>query len=304
MKQRLAVAACSLLLTFAATQVPVAPAQEAERSPVKIGMTKSIFVDVPPLLIKFVAPSFSQLTKECTGLNGQMVVGGDAFELCKQLHDNEVQLAVFQGIEFAWVQQKHPELMPIMVATYRHHHLKANLVVRKDNPMAGFAELRGTDLAMPRKSKEHCRLFLERLCSDSGQCEPKAFFNQVTRPSSMEDALDDVCGGKVQACIMDAAALENYHNIKPGCAARLRIAKQSETFPCAVICCRKGALAEDTLNRFRAGMMTANKNDKTRELMNLYMITSFEPLPADYFQTVTEILKSYPAPEATKVSRN
>jgi ABC-type phosphate/phosphonate transport system substrate-binding protein len=304
MQQRIAGGTLLLaLFTAAFLRVPAAPANEIDSKPIHIGMSKSIFVDVPQVLVQLAAPTFNQLTKQCTGLNGQMVVGGDPFELCRKLHDDQVQLAVFQGIEYAWVHQHHPEMVPMMVAVYRKPHLRANLVVRKDNEAAGFADLRGKDLALPKKSKEHCRLFLERGCEDCGQCGPTTFFGQVTRPSSMEGALDDVCSGNVQACIIDAQALENYQSIKPGCAARLRIVEQSEIFPAAVICYRKGVLSDDTLNRFRSGMISAHKSDKSREMMAMYMITAFEPLPPDYFQTVNDILKSYPAPEITKVSR-
>lgn len=296
MMQRIAAACVTCLISFTALQLRAEELSTAT-PPIQIGMTKSIFVDVPPVLIQIVTPTFNALTRECTGLNGHMVVGGDAFELCKRLEANELQFACFQGIEYAWVHERHPDIVPMMVAIYRHHHLRANLVVRKDSDVAGFQELRGKDLALPRKSKEHCRLFLERNCNDCGQCESKDFFNKVTRPMSMEGALDDVCAGRVQACIVDAVALENYTSIKPGCAARLRVAKQSETFPPAVICYRKGALPEETLAKFRSGMMNANKSEKTREMMNMYMISSFEPLPSDYFFTVSEILKTYPTPQ-------
>jgi ABC-type phosphate/phosphonate transport system substrate-binding protein len=304
MQQRIAGGALLLsLFTAAFLRVAAAPASEIATKPIHIGMSKSIFVDVPQILVQLAAPTFNQLTKESTGLNGQMVVGGDPFELCRRLHDNQVQLAVFQGIEYAWVHQHHPEMVPMMVAVYRQPHLKANLVVRKDNEATNFNDLRGKGLALPKKSKEHCRLFLERGC-DEGGCPPQKFFGQVTRPSSMEGALDDVCAGNVEACVIDAQALENYQSIKPGCAARLKIIKQSEIFPAAVICYRKGILSDDTLNRFRTGMIGAHKSEKSRELMSMYMITAFEPLPPDYFQTVTDILKSYPAPAITKVSGN
>src|ERR1041384_4524016 len=104
-----------------------------------------------------------------------------------------------------------------MVAVNRHRYLKAHLVVRKDSAAAGFADIKGKDLALPRKSKEHVRLFLERNCFDCGQCDPKAYFGELTRPMSTETALDDVCGGRVHATVVEAVAFENYQTIKPGC---------------------------------------------------------------------------------------
>jgi ABC-type phosphate/phosphonate transport system substrate-binding protein len=304
MKQRTAALASSALCLALATVPAPATDRQSPSDPIKVGMSKSIFVDVPSVLVQIIAPWFNALTKECTGLNGHMVVGGDCFELCKKLERNEVQLTCLQGIEYAWVHEKHPDMVPMMVAIYCHHQLKANLVVRKDSSVSGFGDLRGKDLAYPMKSKEHCRLFLDRHCNECGQCDPGAFFSQVTRPASMEGALDDVCGGRSAACIVDAETLEYYQNLKPGCRARLRVVKQSETFPPAVICYRKGVLSEETLAKFRNGMILAHKNEKNREMMAMFMITSFEPLPTDYFQTVGDILKTYPSPEpGAKLSR-
>jgi ABC-type phosphate/phosphonate transport system substrate-binding protein len=281
-----------------------APAQNAkEPDTVRIGMTQSIFVDIPPVLVQMFAPSFGELTRECSGLTGQMVVGGDAFELSQRLRAKEVDFAVYQGVEFAWASQKHGDLVPLMVAINRHRFIKAYLVVRKDSTATGFADIKGKDIAFPLKSKEHCRLFLERNCTDCGHCEPKAFFGHVTRPGSTETALDKVCSGDLAAAIVENAALENYQTIKPGCAAKLRVAKTSETFPVAAIVYRKGAINPEVLTKFKEGMLNANKNDRSRELMNVFQVTAFEPVPGDYAQTCADILRAYPPPEPTKVSQ-
>jgi ABC-type phosphate/phosphonate transport system substrate-binding protein len=292
------------LATIAAVTVSTLPAQEKEKhpDPVRIGFAQSIFVDVPPILVQLFAPSFNELTKECTGLNARMVVGGDPFEMSRKLRAHELDFAVYQGVEFAWASQKYPDLTPLMVALNRHRYLKAHLVVRKDNTATCFADIKGRDLALPKKSKEHVRLFLERNCFDCGQCDPKAFFSDVVRPMSTETALDQVCAGQVHATVVEAVAFENYQTIKPGCCAKLKVLKTSETFPVGVIAYRKGQVSEATLNRFRDGMVSANKNERTREMMNLYQITSFEPVPDDYAQTCADIVKAYPPPEPAKVS--
>ena len=57
-----------------------------------------------------------------------------------------------------------------------------------------------------------------------------------------------------------------------------------------------GALDDDTLNKFRDGMINANKNALGRQFMTLWKLTAFEPVPADFDQTVTAIVKAYPPP--------
>jgi ABC-type phosphate/phosphonate transport system substrate-binding protein len=279
------------------------PAQDKQPDAIKIGMNESLFVDVSPFLVKLFAPSFNELCKECTGFTTQMVQSGNPFQTTKQVRDGTLHFGVYQGVEFAWASQKHDDLVPLMVAINRHPNIKAHLVVQKDNPATSFADLKGKDVAYPLKSKEHCRLFLERNCADCG-ADPKSFFSQVTRPGGTERALDDVCTGAVQAAIVETVALESYESIKPGCFARLKIVKASERFPVGVIAYRKGQLSEATLAKFRAGMINANKNERTREMMHMYQITAFEPVPSDYAQTCADIAKAYPPPESWKVSQS
>src|SRR5271163_65869 len=88
----------------------VGPAQQAQAppGPVKIGLVNSLFRDVPTSLVQVFAPPFQNFMRDQTGLEGQVLIAGDAEDLGKLLHDNQMQLGVFYGFEFAWVQQKYP----------------------------------------------------------------------------------------------------------------------------------------------------------------------------------------------------
>ena len=112
-------------------------------------------------------------------------------------------------------------------------------MVRDDSDIKCLADLKGKDVGFPKKSKEHCRVFMERGCADLGQCNAKGFFNQVFASPNADDALDDVLRGKLQAVVTDNASLEEYEQFKPGCFARLKVIKQSEPFPPAVIAYRE-----------------------------------------------------------------
>jgi len=243
--------------------------------------------------------------KQFTGMNGQIVPGGDGFQVGKHLTDKKLDLAVFHGLEFAWAQARHPELRPLMVAINKHRHVRAHVVVRKEGDISTFSDLRGKDVALPKRSKDYCRLFLERSCCECGREKMKDFFGKVHTPFSVEDALDEVCQGTIQAAIVDCNALENYQELKPGCFKRLKVLKDSENFPAAVIAYRHGTLNEATLNQFRSGLLKANETPQGQQMMQLWKITAFEHVPADYAQTVADILKAYPPPAeatSTKVS--
>ena len=102
--------------------------------------------------------------------------------------------------------------------------------------------------------------------------------------------------------IVDSVLLDWYGRIKPGCHSGLKVIKRSEVFPAAVIVYRKGAIDEETLQRFRKGMLEAHQNPRSNELIRMWSLTGFERVPDDYQETLTNIRKAYPAPQAPKTS--
>jgi ABC-type phosphate/phosphonate transport system substrate-binding protein len=288
-------AAAGFLVSVCAAQLPAGdnPAPD----PVNIGLVDSAFVDIPKPLVQILMRPFSGLMKQLTGLNGKASAGGDWCTLGQKLKEGELHLGVFQGFEYAWAVQKDPKLRPLMIAVYYDRHLRSNVVVRKDCPANTLADLKGKDLALPMGTKGHGRLFLERLCSDCGPSNSTAFFNQVVRPEHAEAALDSLCDGYVQAALIDNVSLETYKLVKRGPYQRLKVLQQSEVFPPAVITYYEGALDETTRARLTRGMLAATKNPRTKEMMELFKITSFEPVPEDYTETLANILRVYPPPE-------
>jgi ABC-type phosphate/phosphonate transport system substrate-binding protein len=290
-----------LLVVCGASLAAAAPASEGGRGaadPVKIGLVKSLFRDIPAPLVQMLSYPFSALMRAQTGLNGELVTVKDWDELGRQLHDAKVQLGVFHGIEFAWARQKHQDLRPLCIAINKRRHLQAFVLVRADSPARQVADLKGKVLALPVGTREHCRVFLDGQCAACGL--PRAqFFSRVITPANVEVALDDVVRGKTQAAVIDEVSLDCYQQVKPGCFARLKVLQRSRVFPAGVIVYRQGALDRDTLDRFKTGMTTANQNERGRELMTMWKLTAFETVPADYEQTLADILRAYPPPGIT-----
>ena len=183
-----------------------------------------------------------------------------------------------------------------MIAVYKTPQIRAHLVVKDDGGAADVAGLKGKICAVPFRSREHCRLFLEKQCEMVCKGTPASFFEKVTKPLSAETAMDEVLMGKVGAAVIDEVLYENYRDVKPGCFARLRILKTSDVFPSAVVAYKQGAVSDEMLNRFRDGMISANRNERGRDLMNLWKITSFETAPADFGETVANIVQGVPGP--------
>src|SRR5947209_7840759 len=126
----------ALALMGGAAGLPAAEPEATRAAPVRIGMVNSLFRDTPPALVMAMMKPFGSVMKAQTGVAGELMPGGDPYQLAQALQNDQVQLAVFHGIEFAWVRLKHPELQPLMIAVNQQRHLRCNLVVRGDSPVA------------------------------------------------------------------------------------------------------------------------------------------------------------------------
>jgi ABC-type phosphate/phosphonate transport system substrate-binding protein len=289
----LGIAAVGLTAALLPSQ-PVAPAGTTPGT-VRIGLIGSLFRDTPEPVVQVMMRPFRSLLETQTGICGDLVAAGDADNLGRRIVDDEVQFGVFHGVEFAWARQKHPQLRPLLVAVNQRLLLRAHLVVRRGGPVEGFADLKGKVVALPRRSREHCHLYLERRCVPAGS-NPRGFFRRLATPMDAEDALDDVESLNADAAVVDGTDLEAYRQHHPERASRLRSLARSEGFPAAVVVYAPGAVSESLISRFRSGMIAASSTTRGKQLLSLCRITRFEEPPADYDETLTAIARAYPAP--------
>jgi ABC-type phosphate/phosphonate transport system substrate-binding protein len=274
-----------------------AGAEEITRPPaIRVGVAGSVFRDTPAPMVNIMMKPLKSLLESQTGVNGDMVAGTDALSLGNQLADDKVQLAVFHGFEFAWVKQKHPDLKPLILCVCPAPCSKANVVVLKECKVETIDDLKGLKIALAPHTREHCHLFLERKCG----LLPCKFFSEVVRPENIEEALDSVVDGVVDATVVDGTSLENYADRKPGRSAKLRTLIQSEAFPWGVVACNPATFNEDAQKRFRDGLINAVQTRKGQQLLTICRITSFERVPDDYDKELKDILKAYPPPEQNK----
>jgi ABC-type phosphate/phosphonate transport system substrate-binding protein len=280
---------------------PAAAKNDEPAAPfVNVGVADSFFRDVPPNLVSAIVQPFSVMLELQTGIPGKLVPGSDALTVARELEEDKLQLAVFYGIEFAWAKAKYPDLRPLMIAVNQQRHLRAYLIVRSDCGCKCFGGMRGKCVALPKGTREHCRVFMERhCCQDCGNDSCHTFSKIVASPN-FEEALDNVVDGEVQGAVVDSVALECFKRRKPGRFNHLKVAVESEVFPAGVLAFHPGYLNEDTLRRFREGMINADKSPVGRQLIMLWKLTGFEDVPPDYNDIVQNIVKAYPPPSIVK----
>jgi TRAP-type uncharacterized transport system substrate-binding protein len=276
--------ACTLL--FPATGLL---AQELEIY--NLGLVDSIVKDLSPGKKKLLESEFPDLVKEFTGLNSKVVQGGAPITAAKKLAASEWHLGVFQGVEFAWAQAADEKLQPLLLAVKGKGNIHALLVGKKDGELEGFADLKAKDVYI-LQGREHCRLFADKATGG----DAKEFFGKLTPTGKSLDALDDILRGKIDAAIVDDAALEVYQDLQPGRFAKLKVLAKSESFPPTVIAYRPGVLSEGAVKKFRAGMIKANESTRGREAMADVGIRAFQEVPADFAKLLADIRKAYPAP--------
>ena len=279
------------LLAFA----PAGPTAGAGSDSLRVAVGDSFFHDMSAGLIKNVTEPFGDVMRETSGLKGDMVTGGDVWSVARQLEDGKVQLAVFHGMEFAWVHQKYADLRPLMIAA-KDPPPRAYILVRTDSNLAAFGDLKGKDIGIPRRSKEHCYYFLNREVRQLGGKTLKDFFSRVVTGLTTEDTLDALAAGKVSSVLVDQSGMDFYKDLKPGVFAKLKPLAKSDVFPSDVIVYKQGNLDAKTQTRIRDGLRAAEKTDSGKDMMKTWAIASFEPVPKDFDQTMETSLKKFPPP--------
>jgi ABC-type phosphate/phosphonate transport system substrate-binding protein len=282
-----------LAVGLASAGDPTRPQSPA--APVRIGMLASMFRNVKPAVFDVQTKPFRLLVDAQTGLKTELLLEPTAEELRRKMDAGTIQLGLFHGFEFAWVRLKQPALRPLTIVA-PEDPIRASLVVPSSSPATGFADLGGKTLALPTGSRAHTRLYLERSCRALGRT-PERFFARITTPKSTEDALHDVAdNGEVNAAVVDDSAIERFTERHPGRAKRIKEIATSEVFPPSVVAYRDGSLDVDVIRRFRDGMGRAHTTLPGRQLLSLWLITRFEPIPADYPKALTAIAAAYPPP--------
>jgi ABC-type phosphate/phosphonate transport system substrate-binding protein len=288
------VLALSALLGVAAV---VAHGRSDKSDVLRIGLSSPLGSDTEGPREKAAAMMLQGFIKGETGENDEITCQKGWRDLADKLAAGQLQVGVFQGYEFAWAQEQYPSLKPLALALTGPRTLTACVVARRDGAVKQFADLRGQSLCLPNTGQGHLRMFVEHASQAEG-AEAGAFFSKISCPPNVEDCLDGVIDGVVQAAVVDRAALEAYKERNPGRFNLLiEIAKSQPLPPVVVAYCDK-VLPEPTVRRFQLGLVESRNKEKGRMMLTLFRLTGFEAAPEDFAELVAQTRAAYPAPAA------
>jgi ABC-type phosphate/phosphonate transport system substrate-binding protein len=274
----------------------VAHGQSEKSDVLRIGLSGPLASDTQGPKEKAVAAMLQAFIKSETGINDEIVCQKNWRDLADKLAKGQLQAGVFQGYEFAWAQEQHPSLRPLVLALTGPRNLTACVVARCDGKANQFDDLRGQSLGLPDTGQRHLRLFVERECQAHGT-EPDAFFSKISSPQNVENCLDDVVEGTMQAAVVDHAALEVYKERKPGRFNQLKGVAKSRPLPPVVVAFCDKVLDEYTVRRFRERLVESQNKEKARMMLTLLRLTAFELAPDNFEEVLAETRKAYPPPK-------
>jgi ABC-type phosphate/phosphonate transport system substrate-binding protein len=235
--------------------------------------------------------------KEETGMDDEIVRQKSWQDLAEQMAGKKLQLGVFQGFEFAWAQEKYADLKPLALAVNVYTYPTAYAVTRRDNAAADFAALKRQSLVIPATGQGFLRLFVDQQSQANGQ-KADQFFSKISSADNVEDALDGVVDGKVQAAVVDRAALEAYKDRKPGRFKQLKEVAQSQPFPPTLVAYYGAVLDDATRTRFKDALLGASKKEKGQTLLSMFHLSGFVDVPDDFGKVLADTRKAFPPPGA------
>lgn len=273
------------------------PPAEPSVPELRIGFPKVLFKDVHPQLIQVAAQPFKDTIQKTAGMKSTLVIADDYLVLAQQLKEKKLDIAIFHGFEFAWIEKSNPDLVPLVITVPNCGKVQACLVVNVCSTFKEPGDLKGECVSVPRGSKAHCQMFLDsvREALPADRCRPMKAGNLTP-----EDVLDNVASEKLESGLVDVSALMSYQATKPGLSQCLKVIKESTSLPSAVVVCRKGALTQEQMDSFKAGLLNCPKTPQGKTFLMFWSLKGFDLVTSDYYDLLAKCRNAYPAPAAPK----
>lgn len=220
---------------------------------------------------------------------------GQASAIVKRLEDEHINLALFNGIEYAWLKAGYAELPPLVTAYTTDIRMRACIVVREDSKEKTLLDLKGKTILMPERLPHHAYVYLHHAIMKQGG-DPKTYFKQSTTISDSNEGIESIIDEQADSILLDHDSWIGYQERKPARAKKLRVLQKSVAFPTAVILYNKNSWSRLEILMLRMGLCNAHQKPYSRQLLNFWGVSKFVPCTAKYQKAVEEILREIPDP--------
>jgi ABC-type phosphate/phosphonate transport system substrate-binding protein len=223
------------------------------------------------------------------------IVGGTAADLLQKLDQDELHLAVVNGVEYAWHQAKNPGFTPLVAAFTTGVKMKACLVAPCNSPIKQLNDLRGKCVAFPERLPHHAHLYVQHVVEEAG-IEPKGFLGRHVTPTNSEEGIESVIDAKCDAILLDGDAWQAYQERKPARSKKLKVVMESPAFPTPVVLYHQEHASKVEMKLLQTALCLAHQKRYARQLFNFWGIARFVLCGNDYQQVIDGILKTLPKP--------
>ncbi len=267
-----------------------APSQAPGTKPIRVGLSALLFDEQSREQMLEQMKPFTQRVEKQVGVQSEFVIVDSLDALAKQLNDRVIQIAVLSGLHYGWVKPLCPEMKPMLTTAVEGGRLKSVVLVKKDAAFASLDQLRGQSLALPNRTQHFVRFFLEQETK-----QPMGDFFKVAPQRNVDDAIEAVIAGKVQAAALSESALQVFQERKPARYQRLKILVESEPFPAPVVVFLDKNADRERIDKFSEALLKADDSTEGKQMLTLWRFNGFVRLPADFESQVNHIVQKYPS---------
>ena len=287
-----------VFLSLLATVISLLAADERQAKVLHVGTSGSLIAADESGTEKGALDALESLIKDETRLNIKIDRQNGWRELADKMAKSQLALGIFRGYEFAWASENNRHLKPLVLAVSGKRYSTVSVVTRRTHPAKDFAGLQDQSLSIPDTGQREPRLFIDRNSRANGK-SPEKFFSKISSPHNVEEALDDVVDGVVQATVVDQTVLDAYKRRKPGRFERLKEVARSQPFPPTVVAYDDRIPDETSVRQIRDGLLETAGKEKHQMTLSLFHWTGFEQAPADFDQVLAKTRKAYPPPPSS-----
>jgi ABC-type phosphate/phosphonate transport system substrate-binding protein len=208
-----------------------------------------------------------------------------------------IELAVMWGIEFGWLQQRHPDIKPLMLtAASDVLRYNAQLIARSGEGIRDIRDLPNPARTVSFKAAPLMNgLFLAELEDEN----PTLSFQVIEERPNFREALNALLKGDADCIVCDTYALQVVERTQPGLRRSLEVIRNSSEFPDAVIVgvpANVDRLRPRLWEKLQDSMIAFSDTTEGQELSSYWRMKGFQRPNSEFLDNVSNAVKRYPKP--------